>query len=214
MSALLVRSLAVVVIGAAVLALGALSRAPYASADAAQGVLRLSWRVRGERVTECRRLTAEELEALPLHMRRPEACEGRIAPYRLRVAIDGAVVEDTLIHAAGARQDRPIYVFRDFPLAPGAHVVDVAFTREGAPEEDGGVSLEGAGRDGEGEPESEGQPESEGEPEKERNRSAPADLALETVVGIRPGRIALVTYDPARNALVLRMAQDRERSGS
>ena len=28
------------------------------------------------------------------------------------------------------------------------------------------------------------------------------------------GRIALVTFDPARNALVLRSAGDRERSGS
>ena len=168
------RGLAVLVTGVAVFALGALSRVPYTPADAGHGVLRLSWRVRGERVQECRRLTPEELEALPLHMRRPEVCEGRIAPYRLRVAIDGSVVEDTLIRAAGAREDRPIYVLRDFPLAPGAHVVDIAFAREGAP----------------------------------------AGLTLETVVEIRPGRISLVTFDPDRNALVLRSAEDRERSGS
>lgn len=202
------RGLAVVVTGAAVLALGALSRVPYTPADAGHGVLRLSWRVRGERVTECRRLSSEELEALPLHMRRPEACEGRVAPYRLRVAIDGAVVEDTLIRAAGAREDRPIYVLRDFPLAPGAHAVDVAFTREGAADEAGGARREGARGGGESEP------ESEGEPETERNGSAPAHLALEAVVEIRPGRITLVTFDPGRNALVLRSAEDRQRSGS
>ena len=174
MSPALARGLAVLVTGAAVLALGALSRFPYTPADAGSGVLRLSWRVRGERVTECRRLTPEELEALPLHMRRPEACEGRIAPYRLRVTIDGSVVEDTLIGAAGAREDRPIYVLRDFPLSPGTHAVDVAFAREGAP----------------------------------------VPLTLDTVVAIRPGRVSLVTFDPDRNALVLRSAEDRERSGS
>ena len=168
------RGLAVFVTCAAVFALGALSRVPYTPADAENGVLRVSWRARGERVTECRRLTPEELEALPLHMRRPEACEGRIAPYRLRVSIDGAVVADTVIRPAGARQDRPIYVLRDIALAPGEYAVDVAFAREGAP----------------------------------------AHLALQAVVEIRPGEIALVTYDPARNALVLRTAQDRERSGS
>ena len=102
MSRTFARGLAVFVTGAVVLALGALSRIPYTPAGAGHGVLRLSWRVRGERVTECRRLTPEELEALPLHMRRPEVCEGRIAPYRLRVTIDGSVVEDTLIRAAGA----------------------------------------------------------------------------------------------------------------
>lgn len=174
MSTPLVRGLAGAVTVAAVMALGALSRVPYTSADAEHGVLRLSWRARVERVTECRRLTPEELEALPLHMRRPEACEGRIAPYRLTVSIDGSVVEDTVIRPAGARQDRPIYVLRDFALAPGEHAVDVAFTREGAP----------------------------------------AHLVLQAVVEIRAGQIALVTYDPARNALVLRTAEDRERSGS
>jgi hypothetical protein len=190
------RGLAVFVTCAAVFALGALSRVPYTPADAENGVLRVSWRARGERVRECRRLTQEELEALPLHMRRPEVCEGRIAPYRLRVAIDGAVVEDTLIRAAGARQDRPIYVLRDFPLTPGAHAIDITFTREGARDE------------------GEGEPGSEAEPETERNGSAPAHLALETVVEIRPGRITLVTFDPNQNALVVRSAGDRERSGS
>lgn len=202
MSRTFARGLAVFVTGAAVLALGALSRIPYTPAGAGHGVLRLSWRVRGERVTECRRLTPEELEALPLHMRRPEVCEGRIAPYRLRVVIDGAVVEDTLIRAAGAREDRPIYVLRDFTLAQGVYAVDIAFTREVAAEFEGAASRHGAGA-GEERPRG-----------GERDGSAPARVTLETVVEIRPGRVSLVTFDPDRDALVLRSAEDRERSGS
>ncbi|HEX6939525.1 MAG TPA: hypothetical protein VF158_08940 [Longimicrobiales bacterium] len=212
MSTLAGRGLAVVVIGAAVLALGALSRLPYTAADAGRGVLRLSWRVRGERVQQCRRLSAEELEALPLHMRRPEACEGRIAPYRLRVVIDGDLVEDALVSAAGAKRDRPIYVFRDFPLTPGAHQVEITFTREGAPEADGGAAPApgGATPEGGGAPPERGGGEAGGG----RTGAAPVRLALRTVVEIRPARIALVTYDPAEDALVLRSAEDRERSGS
>ncbi len=119
---------------ALVLALGALSRVPYGAGEGAeQGVLRLSWRLRGARVRECRRLSPEELEALPIHMRRPEVCEGRVAPYRLQVTIDGALVEDTLVSAAGARQDRPIYVWREIHLPVGEHRVGITFTTESAP---------------------------------------------------------------------------------
>src|SRR5690606_15072501 len=113
---------------------------------AGDAVLRLSWRVRGIRIQECRTLTPEELDALPPHMRRPEVCEGRIAPYRLRVRVDCRVLADTLVHAAGAREDRPVYVFREFRVVPGVHRVDLRFVREAG--QGGG---EGGGEGGGGE---------------------------------------------------------------
>lgn len=135
------RVVAVLVAAGALAALGALSQVPYDPQEADQAWLRLSWRARSMSIDTCRPLTAEELERLPAHMRRPEVCEGRLAPYRLRLEIDGTLVEDVLVAGGGAREDRPLYVFRELALAPGSHRIGIDFrladheleSREGAP---------------------------------------------------------------------------------
>lgn len=157
------------------LAIGALSRAPYTADRAAHGVVRLAWRARGERVEECRRLTPEELERLPAHMRQEESCEGRVLPYRLQLSIDGARVVDELVQAAGARHDRPLYVYRELPLQPGAHAIAVVFAREGAIPPG----------------------------EREAGEGTPPRLALDTTVALLSRRVLLVTYDDDARRLVL-----------
>ncbi|HSH75918.1 MAG TPA: hypothetical protein VLA09_09575, partial [Longimicrobiales bacterium] len=76
----------------AALAIAWLSRAPTRYAGEDDALLRLSWRLAGVRVEECRRRTEEELAALAPHMRTPEVCTGSIASYELRVALDGTEV--------------------------------------------------------------------------------------------------------------------------
>lgn len=121
------RTVVRVVVSGLVLALvGAGTRVPFRT-DGEEARLRLSWRVRGIRIEDCRRLSAEELERLPVHMRREEVCEGRIAPYRLRVSVDGIEVENARVVPSGAREDRPLYVFREYPLTPGTREVEVSF---------------------------------------------------------------------------------------
>lgn len=166
---------ALVVSAAVVLALGTLSRAPYAPRAAQHGIVRLSWRARGVRVRECRVLTARELEMLPVHMRRPEVCEGRSVPYRLRVTIDDEPRENSLVIAAGAREDRPLYVYRELEVPPGRHRVSVEFSREGARTEDDTAPA-----------------------------ATPARLMLDAGVSLGAGDVALITFDPEPNALVLR----------
>ncbi|HEX7091319.1 MAG TPA: hypothetical protein VF192_14350 [Longimicrobiales bacterium] len=217
MNAALRVAVAVVVTGMALAALAALSRAPYREPGADEAVLRLSWRVRGIRVQECRSLTPEELAALPPHMRRPEVCEGRIAPYRLRVRVDGRVLADTLVHAAGAREDRPVYVFREFRVLPGVHRVDLRFVREAVGQ--GGGEGGGEGGDGEREWRDEAAGRDEDLPRERRERhgraderggrngESPARLELEARVDLEPGDVALITYDPQRRALVLRRGE-------
>ena len=207
MNAALRATLAVVVTGIAMAALAALSRVPYREPGAGDAVLRLSWRVRGIRVQECRTLTPEELAALPPHMRRPEVCEGRIAPYRLRLRVDGRVLADTLVHAAGAREDRPVYVFREFRVEPGVHRVELRFDREAG----GG---EGAGEEHERRGEAARSDDERGhdargvrlrdDARRGRNGGSPAHLELEADVDLEPGDVALITYDPERPALVVR----------
>lgn len=172
------RVLAAAVAGAAVLAVGGLSRAPYTSERATHAVLRLAWRARGERVEQCRRLPPEELERLPPHMRQEEQCEGRVLPYRLQVMLDGAPTADELVRAAGARHDRPLYVFRELALEPGAHALAIRFFR--AEEIPRGARAESQG--------------------------APSRLALDTTITLRPRHVVLVTYDEESRRLVVRDA--------
>lgn len=95
--------------------------------DSSTGLVRLSWRSVGARIEKCRVPSAEELAALPPHMRRKEICEGHLAPFALEVRLDGEPVVDREVHAAGAREDRPTYVFDEIPVAPGPHELDVRF---------------------------------------------------------------------------------------
>ncbi|HEU5262840.1 MAG TPA: hypothetical protein VFU41_15580 [Gemmatimonadales bacterium] len=187
MSAVLRRALGAGIAVAALFGLGALSRAPYTADGARHAVLRLTWRARGEQVEECRRLTPEELERLPVHMRQEERCEGRVPPYRLRVSLDGVRAVDELVRAAGARHDRPLYVFRELTLEPGSHVLVVRFARDGE-------TPTGARRPSE---------------EDREEATTPARLVLDTVVTLAARRVLLVTYDEEGRRLVVRYAPTR-----
>jgi hypothetical protein len=149
----------------------ALSRVPYGDSDAGAATLRITWRAPGERVEECRTLSAEELEALPVHMRRERICERRFLPYRLQVDLDGRRVIDEVVRPAGAQEDRPLYVFRELDLEPGSHRVEVRWARE-----------DGLERTSEG-------------------TTGTGPLSLEASLRLEPGDVALVTYDPVRRIL-------------
>jgi hypothetical protein len=155
---------------------------PYTAQANGGAVLRLAWRARGERVNECRRPTPEELAKLPVHMRQEEICEGRLLPYRLVATLDGAPAVDRLIHGAGAREDRPLYVFQDLSLHAGAHRVRVAFTRVGAaPPPDAAADV----------------------------LTTPPRLTLDTTLAFGAGKIVLLTYDEQREQLVVRRGSTR-----
>jgi len=104
-----------------------LSRVPARFDSEHEALVRLSWRVDGISVEECRQLSPAEVANLPIHMRNPEACIGRIAPYRLQVGLEGARLMDDTIYPGGVRGDRPIYVLSDFPVDPGQYRIQVRF---------------------------------------------------------------------------------------
>ena len=97
--------------------------------EAVGALIRLSWRTASERIEHCRRLSVEEIAELPVHMRREEVCEGRLVPYRLRVALDDSMVIDEVVQPAGARGDRPLFVLRDLAVPAGEYVVTVDWSR-------------------------------------------------------------------------------------
>jgi hypothetical protein len=159
--------------------IAALSRVPYEPAHPEEALIRLSWRTPGAFVEECRTLSAEELERLPVHMRRERVCEGRLVPYRLQVALDGRTVIDEVVRAAGAREDRPLYVFRELPVPAGEHRLEVVWEQA---EEGAAAPTARAGATG----------------------APPPRLTLHARVRLAPRDISLITYDLDERVLVAR----------
>ena len=175
--------------------------------------LRLSWSARPERLEVCRTLSAEELEKQAEHMRERVVCDGRFATYTLRVEADGRTIGTTVVHGAGLRHDRPLYVLREYDVAPGVHRVRVSFARREqtaaaataaavaattSHEADTGIFA--------------GRREREEEEHVRRVRAAiPAHLELDTTLVFAARRVMIVTFDPARRALVLLDGQSRPR---
>ena len=117
---------------AAAYALAWASVVPITPAATDDAVLRLAWRARPDRVEDCRALDEEAQQRLPAHMRQQKICDGKPASYRLEVRLDHQVLADEIVHAAGLRQDRPIYVLREMPVTPGEHHLLVRFLRQEA----------------------------------------------------------------------------------
>jgi ferredoxin/coenzyme F420-reducing hydrogenase delta subunit len=124
----------VVALSAALLALVAVgSRSPQGT-DSGDALLRLGWRLAGQVRERCRDLTAEELAARPVHMRRPRECVNEVLTYDLTAAVDGQLLTRQRVKSPGLRADRPLSVEEDLKVTPGEHTVTITFT----PEEPGG----------------------------------------------------------------------------
>ena len=192
----------------AALAIGAASRAPWAASATDRGLLRLSWRAPSEVAEQCRPLSAEEKADLPVHMQVPEVCERRAVPYLLEVRIDGATIAADTIHGAGAREDRPITVFREIPVAVGERAIDIAFrqvVQARGPHEDGDSNGELADHgdeedDGGDEADGDGREEEVGDGDDEND--APVSLTYSESLTLGAREVALITFDPARRTLV------------
>lgn len=178
--------------------LAGVSRLPYETGDGGRALLRLSWRARGERIERCRPATPAELANVPAHMRREVICESaRIAPYRLEVVVDGAVLADGIVAGSNGRGDRPIYVLRDFELAPGRHRLEVRFTRVAAADTAGVPAGTGAA--------------ASGSPADARRAAIPPRLALDTTMAVPAGTVVLVAYDSEARRLEVMDGSARKR---
>jgi hypothetical protein len=107
-------------------------------------------------------------------MRRAEVCEGTVLPYRLQAHVDGELRLNQLVEPAGARGDRPLFVFEELEVTPSTHRLEVVFQREG---------------DASGDAEA---------------GATPAQLALTQQIELAVNEVALITYDATRRELVIR----------
>jgi hypothetical protein len=187
--------------GCVLLAYVSAAQLPYHAQDVAR--LRLSWSARPERIEVCRALSAEEQARREEHMRQRVDCEGGFATYTLQVAVDGHAIGESLVHGAGLRHDRPLYLLRDYPVLPGQHRVRVtltrrektdndaaAFARTAVPDADTGLFAGRAQREA-------------AERVRRAHAAIPPNLVLDTTIVFTPRRVTLVTFSAERRELEL-----------
>jgi hypothetical protein len=159
------------------------SSAPLGTHATREGILRLAWSARPERLETCREQSAGELAELPAHMRQPLVCEGFAASYRLEVLYNDRPVAEQVVRGGGLRQDRRLYVFRELAVPPGDARITVRMTRVEHPAQPPEASRLNA---------------------QQASLAAavvPPELSLTTNAHFSPGRVVLVTYSPEERAL-------------
>ncbi len=100
------------------------SEAPYVAPDGSPELI-VSFRHSGELLEEERRLTEEELERLPPHMRTEFVSSGERVPVRLRVYLDGELLVEQEYRPRGLRRDGPSTAMERIELPEGTHTLRV-----------------------------------------------------------------------------------------
>lgn len=190
----------------AVWGLVAASRSTFTMDSGRLAVLRLSWSGRPERIETCRRLSTEELEDLPAHMRREVECEGRPARYEVRATAGARVLMADTVTGGGVRGDRAIHMLRDLVLPPGTHHLSVEVLRLDEVTDGTEVERDGEARGEDAELWRPGSEDRERRESEERRRQRldrlPPVLRWDRQVLLRPGQVVLVSYDPIGRKLV------------
>lgn len=79
----------------------------------------------GQRVSECRRLTAAEIAELPANMRRPTDCPRGRLPLRVELYLDDELIFRDSLAPSGLSGDGPSQIHRRFVVEPGEHRLTV-----------------------------------------------------------------------------------------
>lgn len=101
---------------------GYLSASPsYTHLPEDQALIKVSFSHAGEPISECRRLTPDEIAKLAPNMRRPTDCPRERVPLLLRLDLDGEPVLEETLAPTGLWGDGPSSVYRKIPVAAGRH---------------------------------------------------------------------------------------------
>lgn len=189
-SVLIQRAAGVVVAVLGLVALRGVSLVPVRSTSVGESVFRLSWSARPERIEDCRRLSDEEMAALPQHMRLRWSCEGRFARYHLAVTIDGTEVASDTVRGGGFRNDRPIHLFREYGLNAGERRLNVVLRRidsGNAPDTTSDQTAAGAAA-------ADRETREAQERRARRAEAIPEELVLDTLISVQRGQVILLSY--------------------
>lgn len=104
------------------LVIGYFSDSPqYVHVDPDMAQIKLSFSHPGQRAGECRRLTPEEIAALPPNMRRPLDCPRGRLPVLVELELDGEPLYSRSVPPSGVAGDGPSTVYQRFTVVAGEH---------------------------------------------------------------------------------------------
>ena len=110
------------------------SNPAYTRMDPSAAAITLSFGHAGERKTPCRRLTPEEIAALPANMRKPMDCPRERVSLLVELLIDGEQVYHGYRAPSGLAGDGASTVYERFTVSPGRHRI-IARLRDSRREE-------------------------------------------------------------------------------
>jgi hypothetical protein len=93
----------------------------YRHFPADKAVIKLSFTHGAARPSDCRRLSAAELEKLAPNMRRPTQCARGRLPVFTELVLDEETVFSAALPPTGLARDGPSRIYRSFVVAPGRH---------------------------------------------------------------------------------------------
>ncbi len=93
----------------------------YTYVDSGAAVVTLSFAHAGDKVSECRRLTPEEIAALPANMRRTTDCPRARVSLLVELQLDDKILYRAFLAPSGLASDGASSVFERFVVAPGRH---------------------------------------------------------------------------------------------
>lgn len=87
--------------------------------------LKLSFTHAGNHVEECRKLTREELQALPPNMRKPMDCSRERWPVIAVLSLDGKEIYTGIAAPTGLSKDGQSSFYQEFPVSAGKHTIKI-----------------------------------------------------------------------------------------
>ena len=105
--------------------IGYFSSAPaYQQVPPGLAQIKLSFRHGGERVEDCRKLTQDELQALPANERRPNTCSRERVPVVVALILDGKPLYSAVLPPSGLAGDGPSETYVKFLVPAGHHALE------------------------------------------------------------------------------------------
>lgn len=93
----------------------------YTHLDPELALIKLSVIHSAQRKGKCRKRTQEELEALNPNMRKPYDCPRERLPIHIELLLDGELIYDEVLQAAGLAKGSQARAYQRIPAASGEH---------------------------------------------------------------------------------------------
>ncbi len=103
----------------------------YRLLDAQQAIVSLTFSHAAQRVGECRRLTQEELNALPPNMRKPDQCPRQRHMIEVEMRLDETLVYLDTLSPSGLWKDGKATAYKRTAIDAGDHEIFVGMSDSG-----------------------------------------------------------------------------------